>query len=118
MPPRSFFDPQRSLAHTLEQRLRLTPWPAARLSLAFLTAPSERLRNKVEKIAESLGYDKAAHRPLLGLHVRQGDACTDDPAQAAQKGRECASLDAYMPAVHAMVRKVRESRVAARANGI
>jgi len=78
-------------------------WLVSQL-FAFVTQPSGRLRAKVASAAASAGVDAERHRPLLGLHVRLGDACTDDPQQAAQKARKCAPLAAYMPHVRRMVR--------------
>ena len=73
--------------------------------LSFLTKPSARLRRRLQRVEAALGVNDAKHRPLLGLHVRRGDACTDDPIQRRQKGRDCADLSAYMPHVRAMVRR-------------
>merc|ERR1711988_399681 len=43
------------------------------------------------------------NRPILTLHVRLGDACTDP--DAFQKGRTCLHLDDYMPYVDEMIEK-------------
>ena len=71
--------------------------------LSFITAPNARLRGLVDALATQLGIDEAAHRPLLGLHVRQGDACTDKEAKAKARA-ECVPLSAYMPHVERLVR--------------
>jgi len=79
-------------------------WLVSQL-IAFLSSPSHRLRAKVSRLAAAIGVDAPEHRPLLSLHVRLGDACTDDPIQAAQKARECLPLAAYMPHVRKMVER-------------
>lgn len=72
--------------------------------LASLTQPSDRMRQHVQHVAGQLGIDDELHRPLLSLHVRQGDACSD-PEAAKSKGRaQCLGLDAYAPYVDAMIR--------------
>ena len=58
-------------------------------TLKFITEPNEQMQKSVDKMLASLRFE--AYRPVLGMHVRLGDACNDD--------RSCQKLDYYMPAV-------------------
>ena len=79
-------------------------WVVSQL-LAFITRPSARLRRVLQRAEARIELDALRHRPVLGLHVRRGDACTDDPIQRRQKGRDCASLSEYMPHVRRLVQR-------------
>ena len=59
----------------------------------FLTRPNDRLRARLDSERALLSLEK----PVLGLHVRKGDACGD-------RG-ECRELEDYMPTVTRMIRK-------------
>ena len=58
----------------------------------FLTRPNEKLKAKLDRERASMGV---LRRPVLGLHVRKGDACGD-------RG-ECRDLKDYMPTVNKMI---------------
>ena len=62
--------------------------------IKFITTPNARLKAKLEAHKKDLG---PLERPVLGLHVRKGDACGD-------RG-ECRSLKDYMPTVNKMIHK-------------
>lgn len=58
----------------------------------FITRPNARLQAKLDKHKKELGKMK---RPVLGLHVRKGDACGD-------RG-ECRDIEDYMPTIKKMI---------------
>lgn len=60
--------------------------------IKFLTEPNARLKAKLDLHKKALG---PLEKPVLGLHVRKGDACGD-------RG-ECRSLKDYMPTVNKMI---------------
>ena len=58
----------------------------------FLTTPNAKLKARLDRERASMGF---MERPILGLHVRKGDACGD-------RG-ECRDLKDYMPTVNKMI---------------
>ena len=62
--------------------------------IRFLTTPNVKLRARLDMERASLVPTK---RPILGLHVRKGDACGD-------RG-ECRDLKDYMPTVRSMIER-------------
>ena len=60
----------------------------------FITRPNARLKAKLDKHKRELGR---MQRPVLGLHVRKGDACGD-------RG-ECRDIEDYMPTIKKMQAK-------------
>ena len=60
--------------------------------LHFLTTPNSALKQKLRAARESLGTMRP---PVLALHVRKGDACSDRD--------ECHSLSDYLPVVRRMI---------------
>ena len=62
--------------------------------IKFITTPNAKLKKRLDAEREQLGE---MERPVLGLHVRKGDACGD-------RG-ECRSLKDYMPTVNQMIDK-------------
>ena len=62
--------------------------------IKFLTTPNDRLKARLDRERLSMGD---VERPILGLHVRKGDACGD-------RG-ECRDLKDYMPTVNQMIER-------------
>ena len=60
----------------------------------FLWRPSDQLAKQLHEARETVGLNdaRAAGKLVIGMHVRQGDACVD----AERSGRTCSSLAAYM----------------------
>jgi len=62
--------------------------------IKFITTPNKRLAKKLDERREEVGE---MEQPVLGLHVRRGDACGD-------RG-ECRSLKDYIPTISEMINK-------------
>jgi len=63
----------------------------------YLWRPSSSLETQLEQARSNVGLTaaRAAGELVLGMHVRQGDACAD----AARSGRACSPLSEYMASV-------------------
>lgn len=62
--------------------------------LHFLTKPNDELQARLQRARTELRLDGSSFGPMLGLHVRKGDACT---------GRgECRRLVDFMPSVRSV----------------
>jgi hypothetical protein len=64
---------------------------------AFITRPAAALQSDLDAALHStgLGAALAGEQPVLGLHVRHGDACVD----GANHARNCSTLGEYLHAV-------------------
>jgi hypothetical protein len=62
--------------------------------IKFITTPNKRMMKKLDERREQVGE---MEEPVLGLHVRRGDACGD-------RG-ECRSLKDYIPTISDMINK-------------
>ena len=73
-------------------------WYTSQLA-GFALRPDERLQDALDLAMDTSGLGHALSRGLvLGLHVRQGDACAD----AMRTGRQCDGLETYMQEVEKM----------------
>jgi len=77
-------------------------WWVAQL-LSHLTRPSKMLARAVrQELSESgLGAALASGKPVLGLHIRQGDVCA--AVESARTRRRCSPLSEYMAKVEALL---------------
>ena len=69
--------------------------------MARLTRPSARMRTLVDSAKAALGWDTAA-RPIIGLHVRDGDSC--GAYEKSVTARSCGGLAEAMPTLRALAR--------------
>eukprot|EP00928_Gymnodinium_smaydae_P034336 TRINITY_DN24360_c0_g1_i4.p1 TRINITY_DN24360_c0_g1~~TRINITY_DN24360_c0_g1_i4.p1 ORF type:complete len:419 (+),score=69.42 TRINITY_DN24360_c0_g1_i4:47-1258(+) len=77
------------------QHLGLFWWTAQRLRWLLRPAPDGQLGRSLAKEKQRLMWE--SRRPILGLHVRHGDACIK--AQQLKKKRRCDGLDVYMESI-------------------
>eukprot|EP00755_Sulcionema_specki_P039379 Sspe_Gene.112716::Locus_95969_Transcript_1_1_Confidence_1.000_Length_1451::g.112716::m.112716 len=75
-------------------------WGSAHAISYLLASTTDRVVKAFTPLAAQLD---SAPRPVLGVHIRRGDACTD-PDREALKGRNCSTFDEYLPHIHEMVR--------------
>ena len=74
-------------------------WYSSQL-LGWAFRPDQRLRALIDEGMDVTGLGETLSREqVLGLHVRQGDACGSD---AGRTGRQCDGLDKYMVQVEKM----------------
>ena len=69
--------------------------------MARLTRPSARMRTLVDSAKAALGWATAA-RPIIGLHVRDGDSC--GAYEKSVTARSCGGLAEAMPTLRALAR--------------
>lgn len=67
--------------------------------VSFIATPSARVAQAVHARGVGLGW-RSKGKPVLALHVRQGDACLKD--QMKHHNRRCSQLADYMPHVRAI----------------
>ena len=81
--------------------LFLVFWNVAQI-IKFIMNPSDQLETRVADVVKAISL-KDGWKPVLGVHIRMGDACSDPKKH--EKGRKCEGLDDYLPYVDAMVKK-------------
>ena len=68
-------------------------WVVAQI-VDFVMEPSPYIQELVDSVVKKNGLDLPANHPVLGVHVRMGDACSDPKKD--EKGRECDGLDRFV----------------------
>ena len=75
-------------------------WVVAQI-LDFVMEPSPYIQSLINDVVKKNGLDLPENQPVLGVHVRMGDACSDPKKD--EKGRECEGLDRFLGDIEAMV---------------
>ncbi|KAK3261588.1 hypothetical protein CYMTET_29507, partial [Cymbomonas tetramitiformis] len=71
-------------------------------AIAHLTRVRPEIESETQQAWKDSGLSAAA-KPILGVHVRQGDSCLPD--EMMYTARECHELEAYMPAIRNMIER-------------
>ena len=69
--------------------------------MARLTVPSPRMRTTLDAAKAAIGWERA-RRPIIGLHVRDGDSCGAFEQQ--RTARTCGGLAEALPTIRALAR--------------
>mmetsp|Transcript_13481 Transcript_13481/g.24137 ORF Transcript_13481/g.24137 Transcript_13481/m.24137 type:complete len:881 (-) Transcript_13481:2343-4985(-) len=77
-------------------------WNVAQVLKFILTKPPESMQEAINELVETSGIGLEENQPVLGVHVRLGDACSD-PA-FSKKGRRCDHLEHFIPDIEKMMR--------------
>eukprot|EP00512_Aurantiochytrium_limacinum_P009669 CAMPEP_0171544546 /NCGR_PEP_ID=MMETSP0960-20121227/3565_1 /TAXON_ID=87120 /ORGANISM="Aurantiochytrium limacinum, Strain ATCCMYA-1381" /LENGTH=827 /DNA_ID=CAMNT_0012092375 /DNA_START=95 /DNA_END=2574 /DNA_ORIENTATION=+ len=64
---------------------------------------SPRVQQQLDKVVLATGLDRVENQPILGVHVRLGDSCSDPKID--EKGRRCDGLRYYIPAIRLLMRR-------------
>ena len=67
--------------------------------VAMLMEPSRLVAHELRRAKVALGWEQA-RRPIIGLHVRDGDSC--NARERAMTHRSCGGLKAFMPRVRSL----------------
>eukprot|EP00511_Aplanochytrium_stocchinoi_P004162 CAMPEP_0204840722 /NCGR_PEP_ID=MMETSP1346-20131115/38767_1 /ASSEMBLY_ACC=CAM_ASM_000771 /TAXON_ID=215587 /ORGANISM="Aplanochytrium stocchinoi, Strain GSBS06" /LENGTH=368 /DNA_ID=CAMNT_0051978317 /DNA_START=267 /DNA_END=1373 /DNA_ORIENTATION=- len=76
-------------------------WNVAQI-LDFVMQPSENTARAINAIVKSNDLLSPKNQPVLGVHLRLGDSCSDP--ERDKKGRICQGLEAFIPHIKRMIR--------------
>lgn len=75
-------------------------WYVANM-VRFILEPSFLLSNHISNVVKELDLTNTDYQPVLALHVRMGDSCSDPKKH--EKGRNCDTIESYLPYVRDLV---------------